>query len=111
MQLLRVNIEGLRGGEELTRTLDFKSAEEEFHYEIDRNDTHKMLVKVFAEDKITNDNTRKRVDGFLQAALGLRAAADALGKEGQYEAAIAKLEESTKELVKAIRSAGLYIPG
>ena len=111
MQLLEVNIEGLRGGEELTRTLDFKSAEEEFHYEIDRNDTHQMLVKVFAEDKITNDNTRKRVDGFLQAALGLRAAADALSNEGQYEAAIGKLEESTKELIKAIRSAGLYIPG
>jgi tetratricopeptide (TPR) repeat protein len=111
LQLLKVNIEGLRGGEELTRSLDFKSKEEEFHYEIDRNDTHQMLVKVFAEDKITNDSTRKRVEGFRQAALGLRAAADALGKEGQYDAAIGKLEESTKELIKAIRSAGLYIPG
>jgi tetratricopeptide (TPR) repeat protein len=111
LQLLKVNIEGLRGGEELTRSLDFKSKEEEFHYEVDRNDTHQMLVKVFAEEKIKSDSTRKRVEGFLQSALGLRAAADALGKEGQYEAGIGKLEESTKELIKAIRSAGLYIPG
>jgi tetratricopeptide (TPR) repeat protein len=111
LQLLRVNIEGLRGGEELVRDLNFATKEEEFHYEIDRNDTHQMLVKVFAEEKITNDNTRKRVEGYLQSALGLRAAADALGKESQYEAAIGKLEESTKELIKAIRSAGLYIPG
>ena len=110
LQLLKVNIEGLRGGEELVRDLNFASKEEEYHYEVDRNDTHQMLVKVFAEDKITNDNTRKRVDGFLQAALGLRAAADALGKAGQYEEAIIKLEESTQELIKAIRSAGLYIP-
>lgn len=111
LQLLKVNIEGLRGGEELTRSLDFKSKEEEYHYEVDRNDTHKMLVKVFAEEKITSDSTRKRVEGFLQSALGLRVAADALGKQGQFEEAIVKLEESTKELIKAIRSAGLYIPG
>lgn len=111
LQLLKVNIEGLRGGEELTRTLDFKSKEEEYHYEVDRNDTHQMLVKVFAEEKITNDNTRARVEGFLQTALGLRVAADALGRQGEFEAAIGKLEESTKELIKAIRSAGLYIPG
>jgi tetratricopeptide (TPR) repeat protein len=111
LQLLKVNIEGLRGGEELTRTLDFKSKEEEYHYEVDRNDTHQMLVKVFAEEKITNDSTRARVEGFLQTALGLRVAADALGRQGEFEAAIGKLEESTKELIKAIRSAGLYIPG
>ena len=111
LQLLKVNIEGLRGGEELTRSLDFKNKEEEFHYEVDRNDTHQMLVKVFAEDKITNDSTRARVQGFVEQATALRAEADALGKGGDFEAAIGKLEESTKELIKAIRSAGLYIPG
>ena len=93
------------------RDLNFANKEEEFHYEVDRNDTHQMLVKVFAEEKITNDSTRARVQGFVEQASALRAEADALGKSGNFEAAIGKLEESTKELIKAIRSAGLYIPG
>jgi hypothetical protein len=109
-QLLKVNIEGLRGGESLTRSLEFKSAEEEYHYEVDRNDTHQMLVKVFAEEKITNDATRARVRGFLDQALQLREQADRLGNSGSYEAGVEMLEQSTRELIKAIRSAGLYIP-
>ena len=52
-----------------------------------------------------------RVEGFVQQALALRREADDLGGQGQFEAAIGKLEASTKELIKAIRSAGLYIPG
>ena len=62
-QLLKTNIEGLRGGEELTRSLNFANAKEEFDYEIDRNDTHQMLVEVFAEEKITSDSTRQPPDG------------------------------------------------
>lgn len=109
-QLLKMNIEGLRGGESLTRSLTFESPEEEYHYEVDRNDTHQMLVKVFAQARIKNETTKKRVDEFVEAATGLRMQAEALAKMEAFEAAIGLLEASTKELIKAIRSAGLYIP-
>ena len=69
-----------------------------------------MLVKVFAEDRITDQSTRKRVAEFVKSANGLRMQAEALGNMEAFEAAIGLLESSTKELVKAIRSAGLYIP-
>jgi hypothetical protein len=41
----------------------------------------------------------------------LREDAESAAGEEQYEEAIELLEESTKELIRAIRSAGVYIPG
>ncbi|HEY6862310.1 MAG TPA: hypothetical protein VI319_00275, partial [Burkholderiales bacterium] len=44
-------IGSMRGGDTLVRSLTFASAEEEYRYEIDRNDTHRMLVKVVLAEK------------------------------------------------------------
>jgi len=108
----KVAIEHLRGGETLVRSLNFESAEEEYHYEIDRNDTHSMLVKVLLKDKVdADDNVKKMVDKFMGKARNLRLKADQQAGGGEYEAAIITLEQSTKEIVRAIRSAGIYIPG
>lgn len=108
----KVAIEHLRGGETLVRSLNFETAEEEYHYEIDRNDTHSMLVKVLLKDKIdTSNRVKTMVDKFMSKAKALRLKADKQAGDGEYEAAINSLEQSTKEIVRAIRSAGIYIPG
>ena len=108
----KVAIEHLRGGETLVRSLDFANSEEEYHYEIDRNDTHRMLVNVLLKEKMEkNVSAREMVDKFLGKADQLRKQADAQASDGQYENAVTTLEQSTKEIVRAIRSAGIYIPG
>lgn len=108
----KVAIEQLRGGETLVRSLNFETHEEEYHYEVDRNDTHSMLVKILLEDKIkASDQVKKTVDEFMAKAKVLRLKADKQAGDGEYEAAISTLEQSTKEIVRAIRSAGIYIPG
>ena len=108
----KVAIEHLRGGETLVRSLNFETHEDEYHYEIDRNDTHSMLVKILLEDKIkASDQVKKTVDEFMAKAKVLRLKADKQADDGEYEAAISTLELSTKEIVRAIRSAGIYIPG
>jgi len=63
-------------------------------------------------EKISNSTTtRAMVDKFLGKADELRKKADGQASAGEYESAVTTLEQSTKEIVRAIRSAGIYIPG
>jgi len=108
----KVGISSLRGGDTLVRSLNFASKEEEYHYEIDRNDTHQMLIKVLVEEKrATNPMLDQQVMGFIGKARELRQAAETSAAKKDHQQAIKYLEESTAELVKAIRNAGVYIPG
>jgi len=104
----RVSIESMRRGDTLVRSLNFASKREEYDYEIDRNDTHAMLIKVLLAD-------RKDMAGamapFTERAAQLRAKAEAQARNGDHAAGIRLLEDSTRELVRAIRSGGIYIPG
>jgi hypothetical protein len=98
----------LRSGETLTRSLNFANKEEEFHYEIDRNNTHQMLIKVLVDDQKASG---EMVRNFLSKAGELRLKADAAASRKDFAEAVKLLEESTAELVRAIRNAGIYIPG
>lgn len=104
-------IEELRGGDTLVRNLEFASKEEEYRYELDRNDTHQMLIKVLVEEKGGGQRVDEMVGRFVEKAGALRARAEREAGGGDYAGAVATLEQSTKELVRAIRSAGIYIPG
>ena len=90
------------------RSLHFANKEEEYHYEVDRNDTHRMLVTVLLSDKPA---ASAGVQPLVQRAAQLRLQAEAAATRSEFSAAIEILEESTRELVRAIRGAGVYIPG
>ena len=102
-------IEQLRGGETLVRTLNFATKEEEYRYELDRNDTHTMLLDVLARDGARRSTSM--TDGFVEKARSLRSRAEREAAGGHHEAAVRSLELSTKELIRALRSSGVYIPG
>lgn len=102
----KLAIERMRRGDTLVRSLNFASKEEEFHYELDRNDTHQMLVTMLTKDK----GPDPRIQGFVETAKGLREKAESQASRGDHGDAIKTLEESTQELIKAIRSAGIFIP-
>jgi len=109
--LLKVSIESIRAGQTLVRSLQFETKEEEYHYEIDRNDTHEMLIQLLVEGKEKSDYSKTQITKFVGEAKVLRQQADAYAGDGAYEIAIDLLEQSTRQLVRAIRSAGIYIPG
>lgn len=104
----RVSIESLRRGDTLVRSLKFNSKREEYEYEVDRNDTHRMLIQLLLAD-------RKEVAALMQPSIdraaALRRQAEATAQRGDHEAAIKGLEDATRELVRAIRAGGIYIPG
>lgn len=108
----KAGISSLRSGDTLVRSLNFASKEEEYHYEIDRNDTHNMLIKVLVEEKrASNPMLDQQVQAFVNKAKELRQQAEAAAAKRDHALAVKLLEESTVELVKAIRNAGIYIPG
>jgi hypothetical protein len=109
---IKVAIESLRGGDTLVRSLSFATKEEEYHYEIDRNDTFRMLLDILVAEKVrANPGMARMVKTFLDQAAAGRARAEEQAKGGDFESAVQSLEQSTKHIGRAIRSAGVYIPG
>ena len=108
----KAGISSLRSGDTLVRSLKFANKEEEYQYEIDRNDTHQMLIKVLVEEKRAgNPALDQQVSAFVAKARDLRTAAETAASKKDHAQAVQLLEESTAELVRAIRNAGIYIPG
>ncbi len=108
---IKAAISQLRSGDTLVRSLHFESKRDEYLYELDRNDTHKMLVQLLLEEKLQDPKARKRVQKYLDQAVALRAEAEKLAERGDYAGAVTRLEESTTQYVRAIRNSGFYIPG
>jgi hypothetical protein len=111
LNIVKTSIEEMRGGDTLVKTLEFDSPEEEYIYELDRNDTHKMLIKVLLKDKRKKSpDLDKRVKETLIVAEDFRQQAKKAASSGNYKGAVDFLEQSTKEMVKVIRRGGIYIP-
>ncbi len=109
--LTKASVSSMRTGDTLVRSLNFATKAEEYHYEIDRNDTHQMLVKVLLGDRPVGAQMSENVRAFLENAGTLRGKAEAAAARSDFEQGIALLEQSTAELVRAIRMSGVFIPG
>jgi hypothetical protein len=106
----RAAVSGLRGGDTLVRSLHFATKEEEFRYEVDRNDTHRMLVTLLLQDR-RGGATDAMIERAVAESARLRQQADEQAQRREYDAGVKSLEDSTRELQRAIRGAGVYIPG
>lgn len=109
--LSRAAIGSLRGGETLVRSLNFANKEEEYRYELDRHDSHQMLIGMLLKEKRDTPGMDRMVQGFLDKALRLRAEAEAKAGARDFAGAVGLMEEATRELIRALRGAGIYIPG
>lgn len=104
-------IRDIRGGETLVRSLRFDTPRDEYLYEIDRNDSLRMLVQVLLKERMASDERLAvLVDARIGEADALRGEAEVQAGIQRYEEAIETLEASSLELVRAILRAGVYIP-
>ena len=108
--IVKASIGTLRNGDTLVRSLNFATPLEEYQYEIDRNDTHRMLVDMLLKDRRAS-GPDPMVDQAVASSTTLRKQAEGQASRNDHKTAIKTLEDSTRELVKAIRAAGVYIPG
>lgn len=102
-------VTSMRAGDTLVRSLNFANKAEEYHYELDRNDTHQLLLKVLIEQQ--GKTLPQFAEKFLATAAELRKSAEDAAAKGNHDEGVRLLEESTGNLAKAIRSAGVFIPG
>ena len=107
--LAKASVGSMRSGDTLVRSVSFASKEEEYRYEIDRNDTHRMLIDVLGRDRGRQGDPA--LETAVREAGRLRTAAEEQAARGDYAGGIRTLDESTRELVRAIRGMGVYIPG
>lgn len=108
---ITTEVAGLRDGDKLTKELSFASAEEEYVYEIDRNDSHIFLLKLTLKEKPPHPSYEPQIEATRVEAQDLRKEAEAKAKDKDFAAAIKALGTSTDKLIKALRMAGAYIPG
>lgn len=106
-----VAMQKLHGGDTVTRSLHFSSKAEEYRYELDRNDTHRLLLTGLLAEKTDRPQLQQQTQPFVDRAAELRQQAESAASSGGYEKAIELLDESTAQLIRAIRATGIYIPG
>lgn len=107
----RGDLREMREGDRLTRSLNFETAEEEYRYERDRNDSHVALLQYAISEKNPTQVRRARIEELRKDSLVSRNRAEEQAARGDYPAAIDALVHSTDTLLKAIRMSGVWIPG
>ena len=108
---LKLSLTNLRDGKKLVRSLHFETKEDEYIYELRRNDTHNMLINTVLKEKRKDPRLGPLMDIPLKEAEKQRAKAEQQAGNGDFENAIKTMEESTRQIIRAIRMAGIFIPG
>lgn len=104
-------VAGMRNGDSVTNQLSFASAGEEYVYELDRNDSHLLLLKMTLKEKHPESSLAAQAEARRAEAAELRKQAEEMAKAMDYAGAIKILGQSTDKLMQALRMAGAYIPG
>ena len=107
---VKLSVMRLREGDTLVRELHFETKQDEYKYELERNRTHRILVEVVLKEKLSPQMSMLMKIPMAKAE-ELRAQAVQQAGGGDYEKAIHTLEQSTQQIIRAIRMAGVYIPG
>lgn len=107
----RVLVVEMRQGTTLVRSLDFATPADEYRYELDRNDAHRMILEMVRAERQLDPSTTTLVQQALDGTRAARERAEQLAAKGQHRAAIVELDTATRQLLAAIRRAGLYVPG
>ena len=94
-QEIKLAIDSKRSGQTLVRSLEFKSDEEEYLYELDRNDTHRMLITVLVAEKMQKRGVEETMSEYEERAAELRKQAERMAAKGEHRQAIEQLEAST----------------
>ena len=108
---LKISLTKMRDGQTLVRELHFETAADEYKYELRRNDTHNILINTVLKEKLADPRLGMLMNIPLKKAEQLRSQAEQQAADGDFSTAIKTLEDSTLNLIRAIRMGGIFIPG
>lgn len=102
----------MREGETLVRSLDFATKKDEYDYELERYQSQLVLVGVLLKDKhVSSAYVAKQVDNYIIVAEDARGKAESAAADGDHTAAIELLGAARKQIVRGLRTGGIYVPG
>lgn len=107
---VEVALTEIRKGETLLDALHFDSPAEEYEYEKRRNQAYVMLLEMLERQGQIPEEQAALVAEMVRQNDTMRADANVQASAGAFPAAIAKLENGTNYLVRALRGSGLPIP-
>lgn len=101
----------MRQGETKERLLTFATPEDEYKYEREKNLSLRALVDEMVEQKKPDESAMARIREFVAEGERAGKRAESTAASGKFAEAIEEMGLSTREYIKAIRAAGVYIPG
>lgn len=110
-EMARMSIEGIRDGATVVHSPSFANQEEEYRYELQRHETHQRLVQLSMQERGQEQGLARMVEGFVSRAEELRMQAERQAAQRDFGPAVETLDAATAQLVRALRSTGLFIPG
>ena len=90
----------------LLRELSFENLEQEYAYEVQRNESYVMLIDLMQKKTAPSQASASYVRKMVAANEKLREEADQLVKQGDLEQGITMLEKGTDKLSRALRVSG-----
>ena len=90
----------------LLHELNFESLEEEYEYEVSRNESYVVLIDLMQKKTARSQSSASYVKTVIEANTKLRQQADEHASNGQLEQGIAILEKGTDKLSRALRVSG-----
>ncbi len=109
--IVKASVGKMRQGDTLVRSLHFASKAEEYRYELDRYDAHRMLVDMLTQEKQDVPTIARKIQDLVGSAVRYKDKAAARASADDHKEAVELMEEATQELIRAIRAAGIFIPG
>lgn len=98
-----------RNNETLVYFLTFDTPEQAFAYEVQRNDSYALLIRLVTAEQTISESAQGYVTRNVEQNQRMREEADALAKAGKVEEATKKLEDATALLIKTLRMSGMQI--
>jgi len=90
--------------------LTFSGPEDEFNYELRRNQNYELLLQMTLEQKEFAERQSQLIFQYVEQAAQIRVAAQVTAGRGEFEEAIVTMEKGNAVLERALRMAGLPLP-
>ena len=87
--------------------LNFETPVDEYNYELSRNNDYIRLIPIAIAQKQPSAGIQSLMDRYVQKAKVKRHDAESQFEEEQFEQAVKAMQESTKDLVSALKIAGV----
>ncbi len=96
-----------RAGETVVLSVKFDRPQDEYAYELNRYDSHRMLIELALAQSGAGHDARVLVGGRVDESRRLRTQAESEAARGDHAIAIKTMEEATSHLVRALRALGV----